>query len=65
MILFNEDSNISLMIFHSQPRLEHKLGKKRHVEQINVTFHETNVFFFKCLTLHTSKINSFLGLKRN
>ena len=46
MILFNEDSNISLMIFHSQPRFEHKLGKKRHVKQINVTFHETNVFFF-------------------
>ena len=46
MILFNEDSNISLMIFHSQPRFEHKLDKKRHVEQINVTFHETNVFFF-------------------
>ena len=28
-LFFNEDSNISPMIFHSQPRFEHKFGKKK------------------------------------
>ena len=28
-LFFNEDSNISPMIFHSQPHVEHMLGKKR------------------------------------
>ena len=28
-LFLKEDSNISLMIFHSQPRFEHKFGKKK------------------------------------
>ena len=38
---FNEGSNILPMIFHSQPRVEHKLGEKRPVKQNNFTFHKT------------------------
>ena len=41
---FNEGSNISPMIFHLQPQVEHKLGEKRPVKQNNFTFHKTNVF---------------------
>ena len=43
---FNEDSNISRMIFHSQPHFEHTLGEKITVLQNNFTFLDT--FFFKC-----------------
>ena len=34
-------------------------------KQNSFIFHEKNVFSFKCMTLHISKINSFLHVKRN
>ena len=51
------------MIFHSQPKFEPKLNKKRPAKQNNFTFHETNIF--KCPYLHISNIKSFLDLKRH
>ena len=51
-LFFNEDSNISPMIFNSQTRFEHKVGTKRSV---NFTFHETKGFF-------NSFLNSFLDI---
>ena len=56
--------NISLMIFQSQPHVEHTLGEKIIVMQNNFTFLETNAFF-KCPALRISKINSFVDLKQN
>ena len=32
--------------------------------QNNFSFHKLKRFFFKCTTLHNSKINSFLDLKQ-
>ena len=32
-LFFNEDSNISPMIVHSQPHIEHMLGEKRTTEK--------------------------------
>ena len=59
-LFFNENCNISPVIFHSQALFEHKLGEKRPVKQKKFIFYETNVFFFKFQTLYISKINSFL-----
>ena len=42
--VFNKDSNVSPMVFHSQPQFEHKLGKKRSFKQNNFAFHETTFF---------------------
>ena len=63
--VFNEDSNISSMIFQSQPHVDHTFGKKRTAMQNNFIFHETIVFSCKSLTLRISKINSLLDFKRN
>ena len=51
---FNKNCNISPIIFHSPV----KQKKKNH-------FPREKRFFFKFRTLHISKINSFLDLKRN
>ena len=65
-LFYNEDFDISSVIFHSQPWVEHHtLGKKRTVIQNNFTLHRTNIFFFKYFTLYICKINSFLNLKQN
>ena len=64
-MFFNEDSNISPIIFYSQGHAEHTFREKGTVNLNNFTFHETNIFFFKYLTLHVSKINLFLDLKQN
>ena len=65
-LFYNEDSNISLMIFQSQPHIEHTLGEKITVMQNNFTFLETNVFSLNVwLYLHISKINSFADLKQD
>ena len=61
---FNDDYNISPMIFHSQLQFEHTLGEKRTAKQNNFTFRETNIFSLKCPTLHTSKINLGLDILR-
>ena len=55
-LFFNRDSNISPMIFHSQPCVEHTLAIKK-------TPHDKNIFLN--MTLHISKISSFLDLKQN
>ena len=61
-LFFNKDF-ISPIIFHSQPRVEHTLGERRTIMQKNnLTFHEANVFFFKCPPLHISKKSSLLDL---
>ena len=61
---FNENSNISPMIFHSQPLLNTRM-KKRHVQQKKFHFPQDKCFLFKFRTLYVSKINPFLDLKRN
>ena len=53
------------MIFNSQPHVEHILDEKRTVMQNNLTFLKTSFLFFKYPTLHISKVNSLLDLKRN
>ena len=63
-LFFNEDFNVSPTIFHSQPHVEHMLTEKGTVMQNNFTLYETSVFFFKCPTLHISKVNSLLDLQR-
>ena len=61
-LFFNEDSNISPMIFYSQPRFEHKFGKENPVRQTNFTFHEINVFSLNLqLDMFLNKL--ILGLK--
>ena len=62
-LFFNENSNISPVIFHSQPRFEHRLGKKkRPVKQSNFTFHEANVFSLN-VRLYIFQKKLILGLK--
>ena len=43
----------------------HTLGEKRPAKQKKIHFPRDKCFFVKFLTLHISKINSFLDLKRN
>ena len=40
----NEDSNISAVIFYSQPQVEHTCSVKKELMQNNFTFHNRNVF---------------------
>ena len=42
-MFFSEDSNISPMIFCSQPQVEHAC-EKRTVMEHNFTFHKPNIF---------------------
>ena len=64
-LFFNDDSNISTIIFQSKPLVEHTLGDKRTVMQNNCTFYETNVFSLIGWFYIFFKINTFLDLKWN
>ena len=64
IFFLNEDSNILPMIFHSQPQVEHKLGKKDLLNRI-ISLSMRQTFFFKYPTLHIPKRNLFLGLKQS
>ena len=44
LFFFNEDSNFSSVVFHSQPQFEERLDKKRSVKQNKFLFHKTNIF---------------------
>ena len=64
-LFFNEDYNISPIILYSQPHVERTFSEKRTVNQNNFTFQFHKRLFVKCPTLHISKTNSLLDLKRN
>ena len=49
---------------HNLSRLNTRLVKKELLRKM-ISFSTKETFFFKCQTLHISKINPFLDLKRN
>ena len=58
-MFFNKDSNNTPMIFDSQSWIKHMLDEKELIISLSTRF------FFKCLTVHVSKVNLFLDLKQN
>ena len=62
-LFFNEDFNISLMIFHSQSHVDHTLGEKKNCYVIISFF--TRQTFFKNVQHYIFLIKLILGLKTN